>query len=137
MTGFILAALALLVLSTPVIASPSALVLNDLAAIQAPAEYENIHVKALSSDQHASEFLIFIKKFVPLHRHETHSETIYVLEGVAEMQIGNKQYTLKKGSFIKVPQGVAHGVRVLSSTALKVLSVQAPEFFGKDRFSAE
>ena len=137
-SGMLAAPLFFLMLLLPAIAvSSSAVTISDLGMIHAPDEYENIHVQALSSDTHASEFLIFVKKGVPLHRHLKHSETIYVLEGEAEMQLGDVRIKLQKGSFIKVPQGLAHGVVVRSSTALKVLSVQAPEFLGKDRVSAE
>ena len=37
------------------------------------------------------------------------------------------------GDYIRVAKGTPHAVKVLSSTPLKIISVQAPEFFGKDR----
>lgn len=104
-----------------------------LSDIKPTKEFENIHVHKLSSDAYSTDFIIFIKKHVPLHKHIEHSETIYVLEGKGLMQLGEKSFEIAKGDYIRVPKEVPHGVKVLSSIPLKIISVQAPEFFGKDR----
>ena len=97
----------------------------------------NIYVQKLSSDSHSTDFLIVIKSHVPLHNHADHTETIYVLEGTGEFQEGNKYLTIEPGDYLRIPKGTPHAVRVTSSEPLKVLSVQAPEFFGKDRIAVE
>ena len=76
---------------------------------------------------------IFVKNKVPLHKHVEHSETIYVLEGKGLFQLGDQNMEIVAGDYIRVPKGTAHAVKVLSSIPLKIISVQAPEFFGKDR----
>ena len=119
-----------LVLSVQVYAER--LVISDIVP---PANFENIHVVKLASDSFSTDFIIFVKNVVPLHKHVEHSETIYVLEGKAQMQLGDQSIEIVAGDYIRVPRGTAHGVKVLSSVPLKVLSVQAPEFFGKDRVS--
>ncbi|MDB9751504.1 cupin domain-containing protein [Gammaproteobacteria bacterium] len=106
------------------------LVISD---IMSPENLENIHVVKLASDSFSTDFVIFVKNKVPLHKHVKHSETIYVLEGKAQLQLGEQSMEITVGDYIRVPQGMPHGVKVLSSVPLKILSVQAPEFFGKDR----
>lgn len=121
----------LLMFNTPV--SLAGTTQQYLSQITSPAGLENIHVHKLASDKNSTDFVIFIKREVPLHRHLTHSETIYVLEGTGIFQYGDNKITIGPGHYVKVPQGVPHAVTVTSDIALKVLSVQAPEFFGKDR----
>ena len=98
-----------------------------------PENLENIHVVKLASDSFSTDFVIFVKNKVPLHKHVKHSETIYVLEGKAQLQLGEQSMEITVGDYIRVPQGMPPGVKVLSSVPLKILPVQPPEFFGKDR----
>lgn len=109
----------------------------SIADIQPPENLVNIHVEKLSSDRHASDFIVFVKQFVPLHKHLTHTETIYILEGTGLMRLGEEEFAVGSGDFIKVPEGTAHGVKTTSSVPLKALSVQAPEFLGDDRVFLE
>jgi mannose-6-phosphate isomerase-like protein (cupin superfamily) len=99
--------------------------------------YENVFVKKINSDKNSSTFLILIKKEVKLHKHQVHSETIYVLEGTGEMLLGAKKYQIKKGDVLFIPENTPHSVKVTSDIPLKVLSVQAPEFDGTDRILLE
>lgn len=106
---------------------------HNVAKIKAPADLENIHVQKLSTDQHSTDFIIFVKKSVPLHKHEYHTETLYILEGQGDFTMGNDTMVISAGDYIRIPEGVPHAVTVTSDVPLKVLSVQAPEFLGKDR----
>lgn len=99
--------------------------------------YENVLVKKINSDRNSSTFLILIKKEVKLHKHQVHSETIYVLEGSGEMRLGEKKYQIKKGDVLFIPENTPHSVTVTSDIPLKVLSIQAPEFDGADRILLE
>ena len=101
--------------------------------MHANVDYENIHVVKLESDSLASSFLIFIKKSVRKHKHEFHTEHVYVLEGEGEMILGDKNLSIKKGDLIFIPKNTAHSVTVTSKNPLKIISVQAPKFEGKDR----
>lgn len=105
----------------------------NLTNMVAPENLDNVKVHKLSSDEHASQFLIFIKKEVPLHIHKTHTETVYVVAGEGEMTLGDKRFPIKAGDFVKIDENTPHGVVVTSSEPLKVLSVQTPEFLGHDR----
>lgn len=106
--------------------------------IAAPASADNIYNKPLASDSLASSFLIVVKKEVKKHKHLTHSETVYVIEGEAEMLLGDKTIAIKKGDVIFIPKNIVHAVtKVKSKKPLKIVSVQAPYFDGKDRVMVE
>ena len=110
---------------------------QSLDTIKAPDVYDNIYVRKFYSDSLASSFVIFIKKEVNAHKHATHSEHIYFLDGEGEMMVGEKKISVKKGDMIFVPKGTVHSLAVTSKTPVKVLSVQAPMFDGKDRVMIE
>jgi len=96
-------------------------------------DFDNIKVKSLYSDERSSTFLIWVKKNVRAHKHADHTETVYVLEGTAEMTLGEETFPIKAGDYLVIKKGVVHSVEVTSDTPVKVLSIQAPEFLGKDR----
>ncbi len=96
--------------------------------------FENIFVKKLSEDTLSSQFLIWVKDTVALHKHNFHTETIYVIEGEAHMYFNDEApKIIKKGDVLFVPFNTWHAVKVISEEPLKVLSVQSPGFDGSDR----
>lgn len=94
---------------------------------------ENIQVLKLASDTNSSSFLIQVKNTVKAHFHSTHTETIYVISGAAEMQMGDSTISIVSGDFIEIPPKTIHSVIVTSNEPLKVLSTQSPQFTGSDR----
>jgi mannose-6-phosphate isomerase-like protein (cupin superfamily) len=58
---------------------------------------------------------------------------VYVIDGEAEMRLGDKTVKIKNGDIIFIPKGTVHAVKVTSKRPLKVLSVQAPHSDGTDR----
>ena len=108
--------------------------LND---IHPDKEFENILVKALSSDSLSSSFIIWIKEMVKAHKHLMHTEQVYVLEGTGMMQLGDSTYLVSSGSYIYIQKNTVHSVKVTSDTPMKVLSIQSPKFIGKDRHFIE
>lgn len=111
---------------------------QSLDTIKPPAKYENIYSRPLYKDSlEVSSTIIFIKKEVKAHKHIEHAEHVYVVEGTAEMTIGDKTFKIKKGDMIFIPKNMFHSVRTTSSRPLKVVSVQAPFFDGKDRVMKE
>ena len=105
--------------------------------ITAPTKLDNIYARPLYSDTLASSFVIFIKNEVKEHKHAYHAEHIYVLQGEALMKIDGNSFKIKKGDVIFVPKNTWHYVKVTSKTPLKVISIQAPNFDGKDRIFRE
>jgi mannose-6-phosphate isomerase-like protein (cupin superfamily) len=96
-------------------------------------DFENIYNRKLFSDSLASSFIILIKKEVKEHKHASHTEHIYVLDGEAVMTLGETNFIIKKGDVVFIPMNTFHSVKTTSSIPLKVLSVQSPFFDGSDR----
>lgn len=96
-------------------------------------EFENIHVKKISSDSSSSTFAIWIKQKVKLHKHVYHTENVLIDKGFGEFQINDSIYKVAAGDWIVIPKNTWHGVVVNSKSIMKVISVQSPEYFGKDR----
>lgn len=100
-------------------------------------DFDNIYAEKIFSDSLVSSFLIVVKKEVKLHKHVTHSEHVYVLEGSGDMVLGNENISITKGDLIIIPKNTAHSLIVTSSIPVKIISIQAPEFDGKDRVLIE
>lgn len=94
---------------------------------------EVLTVHKLAGDTLASSFLIVISSEVKLHKHQTHSEHVVVLEGEGLMTLGEKQFPIKKHDVVFIPKDTYHAVKLTSKIPLKVISIQAPKFDGADR----
>ena len=94
---------------------------------------ENIHIKTIYSDSSSSTFAIWIKQKVKLHKHIYHTENVLIDKGFGEFQINDSIYKVAEGDWIVIPKNTWHGVVVNSKSTMKVISVQSPEYFGKDR----
>jgi mannose-6-phosphate isomerase-like protein (cupin superfamily) len=106
---------------------------QSLDTIKAPSNYDNIYSRAIACDSLSSSFVIFIKKEVKKHKHVTHTENVYILEGEGEMFLGDKTFKIKNGDIIFIPMNTVHSLKVTSAIPIKVLSVQSPHFDGNDR----
>ena len=102
-----------------------------------PKSEEFLKVEKIGGDSLTTSFVILIKQGVKKHLHKEHSETIYVIEGEGEMLLVDKMIHIKKGDYIFIPKNTPHKVDVTSTIPLKVLSIQAPYFDGKDRLLLE
>ncbi len=109
----------------------------NLDTLTLPAKTENIFNRSLFSDSLASSFCIIIKNEVKPHKHQYHSEHVYVIDGEAQMQMGEKTFKIKKGDLVFIPKNTVHAVKTTSKQPLKVISIQAPLFDGKDRIIIE
>jgi mannose-6-phosphate isomerase-like protein (cupin superfamily) len=98
---------------------------------------DNLYNKPAFSDSLASSFVIVIKKEVKPHKHMTHAEHVVVLSGSGEMTLGEKKFEIKKGDLVFIPKNTFHSVRTSGKEPLKVISIQAPFFDGKDRVFKE
>jgi mannose-6-phosphate isomerase-like protein (cupin superfamily) len=110
---------------------------QSLKDVQPDGDYENINVKKVYTDSTVSCFVIWVKESVKPHYHADHTENLVVIEGTAEMTIGDKTYNIKVEDYINIPKGTVHSVKVTSEIPLKVISIQSPEFLGKDRIFVE
>ena len=109
----------------------------DIKKLSPNETYENIHVQKLSSDSLVSTFAIWIKLKVKSHKHTYHTEHVYVEKGKGYFTIADSTFKIKAGDFIIIPKNTYHSVEVISKKPMKVLSIQAPLFIGKDRIYQE
>ena len=123
--------LLVLILFLPLTVYSQIIISND--SLTAPKDYVNIHSQKIAGDSLVSTFVIFIKENVPMHKHQNHSENVFVLEGEGFMTLGSISKEIKAGDVIFIPANTFHEVKVTSEKALKVISIQAPEFDGTDR----
>lgn len=112
---------------------------QSLDTIKAPANFENIYVRALYTDSSdVSSYVIFVRNEVKAHKHVSHAEHVVVLEGIGMMTLGDKKFKIMKGDVVFIPKDTFHSVMSISKKGpLKVLSIQAPYFDGKDRVLKE
>ena len=96
-------------------------------------DYDNISITKLSTNSDATTFAIWIKKKVKIHKHINHTEHVYIKQGKGKFQLADSLYNVKTGDLIIIPKNTWHGVIVESKNPMKVISIQSPEFFGKDR----
>ena len=108
-------------------------IVSSIDQILPDKEFENIHVKKIYSDSSSSTFAIWIKQKVKLHKHVYHTENVLIDKGFGEFQINDSIYKVAAGDWIVIPKNTWHGVIVKSKSTMKVISVQSPEYFGKDR----
>lgn len=106
---------------------------SNLLGLKPLADYEAVYVMPLAGDSLSSSFVIWIRQEVKAHYHASHAEQIYVLQGSARMQLNEETIAVKTGDYVWIPAGAVHAVKVTSTVPLKVLSVQSPQFEGKDR----
>ena len=62
----------------------------------------------------------------PLHVHRDAAEAFYVLEGVYLMYVGGREQRCPPGSFVYVPRGVPHTLKVASEVPGRKLNLFAP-----------
>lgn len=70
-----------------------------------------------------------------LHRHDTHAETFYILEGVLDFYVDGDWLKATPGTTLHVPPGVPHACRVADDTPARMLMIYQPSGF--DGFLAE
>ncbi len=111
--------------------------LQSTDTVKAPLVYENVFVKPITTDSLACSYVIFVKKEVKKHKHVFHTEHVYVLEGEGELLLGDKTLIVKKGDIIFIPKNTVHSLKTTSLVPVKIISIQAPYFDGKDRVFIE
>lgn len=110
---------------------------TNLINLKPDTTFENILIKKLDTDSNSTSFVIWIKKGVKSHKHQTHSEIISVITGNGNMTIDNESFKVNPGDYFRIPKNTFHSLVVSSKKPMKVLSVQSPEFSGKDRIFEE
>jgi mannose-6-phosphate isomerase-like protein (cupin superfamily) len=96
-------------------------------------DYDNISVKKIHSDKDVSSFHIWLKEHVKPHKHNKHTEHVYIVAGEGNMLLGDTIFSIAKGDLIVIPRGTVHAVLTKGDVPLQANSIQAPQFFNEDR----
>jgi quercetin dioxygenase-like cupin family protein len=59
----------------------------------------------------------------PLHLHREIAETLYVLSGRLDLQVGDDRRIAGRGTFVGIPAGVAHTMSVAGEEPVKMLMI--------------
>ncbi|MAZ36528.1 MAG: hypothetical protein CL842_03655 [Crocinitomicaceae bacterium] len=109
----------------------------NLNVLKNAAPDHNVNVHSLCSDSYESSYIIWVQDSVKPHYHAEHTELVYVLEGKGRFFIGDTSYLIKPGDYLRIPQGKIHSFKNNTENEVKVISIQTPEFKGKDRIWVE
>lgn len=66
---------------------------------------------------------------VPLHVHDEADQLLYVVEGEAEVTVGDVTYVARQGDLVAKPHGVPHGFANCSDSPARLLEVTAGDSF--------
>ncbi len=91
----------------------------------------------LAYDEQAASFLLSIPTETKMHYHKDHSEQIMLIEGQGMVLLGYKTIKLKRNELIFITKGTPHKIINSGKGKLKVLSIQAPFYQGKDKIILE
>ena len=100
-------------------------------------EFENIFKEEIFSDSLTSSFFIMMKKGVALHKHEFHSEHVYILSGTGDMTLDGENVSIAAGDLVVIPKNTPHSLEITSQNPMRIISIQAPKYEGKDHFLIE
>jgi len=67
-----------------------------------------------------------------LQRHQKRAEHWFIVSGSGLVTLEDRQYPVRSGSSIDIPQGAAHRVKNISSDELVIIEVQTGSYFGED-----
>lgn len=95
-------------------------------------DYTNFHSQEILDADTQTGFVMWIKNHVKAHRHHHHTETVYVLEGEADLVLGTEQRRVKPGDVIHIPIGTIHALKITSKKPMKILTFKAPRDLGDD-----
>ena len=104
-----------------------------LDSVNAIKDLGYLSITNLYSDSNATEDVVWIKTEVKPHIHSHHTEFAYILKGTGKMLLGDSTFIVSQGDLIFIPAGIVHALQVTSDTPVKVLTVHAPRYDGKDR----
>lgn len=107
--------------------------IQTIDSIRPKVEFDNICVHKIDGDELTTQFVIWVKDTVAAHKHEKHSETVYIIEGEGIFYFDDSVSLVKEGDFIFIPKNTWHSVKVTSKVPMKVISNQSPAFYGEDR----
>ena len=94
----------------------AAMIRNPGGGISYNWENDHIFIKVVAADSGGAYTLVednLKASFaLGLHKHETHAETFYILEGSVEFYVEETWNTLEPGAVLHIPPGIPHAARM-------------------------
>ena len=108
---------------------------DSLSIVLGPGEGKNLNVLGLkfttkaaggeTEDAYTFNEVVMSAE-APAHIHETEEEAIYIVEGEADIQVGDRTVKGTPGSFALVPRGTVHNLISTGAEPAKVLLIFSP-----------
>jgi mannose-6-phosphate isomerase-like protein (cupin superfamily) len=80
-----------------------------------------------------SQHLVVCRDAIQAHFHASHDETVLLLRGSGDLQLGSEHVMLSPGVLVHIPAGTVHAFRSTGTEPAAALSCFSPAFDGKDR----
>jgi len=92
------------------------------------------HFEVLSDapDHKVKRIVVEPGGILSLQRHKLRSEHWFIVSGSGIATVDGKEYPVRAGSAVDIPQEAAHRMENSSSTSLVVIEVQTGKYFGED-----
>jgi len=99
---------------------------------------EDVRVEQLASDANTSHHLVTLRDREPLHRHDRHAITVFLLRGHGRMHIAGAERPLGERSVLYVGRGVVHAfINETSDSPAVAYVIYSPPYNGGDRILVE
>ena len=96
---------------------------------------EKVQMIKIAQDDTVSLFVVRQAEgfVVKPHYHKTHTESVYVIKGTAQMLVNDKWVDIKPGSIHFNPPGKVHSVKNIGNEPLVIISIFSPALKEPDR----
>ncbi len=91
--------------------------------------YENL---ADEENHKVKRITVYPGKRLSLQSHERRLEHWFVIEGRAEVTLGERIVTLEPGEFVDIPAGEKHRVANTGDSEMVFIEIQTGTYFGED-----
>lgn len=92
-----------------------------LMEIQAPEEYDGLHLHSLREEGNVIMLVAFLKDVLPNESHDDMRESFMILEGTCTCYVGEDTFYLEPGDYLEIPLYVEHNIVVTSETPVKAI----------------
>jgi len=83
--------------------------------------FDNVCLKPLYKSEDQELSLVWLKNEIPVESHSEHLESIFILEGSCDCDIGGVSIQLEEGGYIQMPLHVPHKIISTSKKPVKAI----------------
>ena len=109
-------------------------IMHDAVVFEDHPLFEKVKIAKLAGSAQNSPVGVSILELepgaeIPVHTHDENADSIYVLEGNAQVYGNGEWFAVSAGDYCLVPKGEEHGVRNGTGGTLRLFIVHAPPLF--------